>query len=200
VDFRGCQMRSREVVEHLCGNHNIERIDRKWQGLATSDHVHGVGLKNVTGDVATDATFKERAVRLVSAADIEDGKRLWVRERRVQAVCRGFQQVVLRRTGDLIALDGFLNGSISGFWRKPQRPKRLRNMEICLRSVRRLPCQVLPRPDITLDTIKIYTPHCVRIEGRGEVSHWYCQFRRPDFVLLIHVDGSRQSALKISQT
>src|SRR5579863_3873843 len=49
---------------------------------------------------------------------------------------------------------------------KSQRPKRLRDMEIRLRSVCRLPCQVLPRFNFAFHAIEIHPPYCIRIEVR----------------------------------
>src|SRR5258707_15111411 len=71
------------------------------------------------------------------------------------------QGVFMQITGPLAPSCGF----------EPQCPERLPHVEIRLRSVGRLPGQILARLDLAFHAIEIGAPPLLRIKARGETSH-----------------------------
>jgi hypothetical protein len=65
-----------KIVKDLCANDNVERSGRKGESLAIGHHVDQLSFNEIATDVPARTVAEKRAIGLISASNIQDGKRL----------------------------------------------------------------------------------------------------------------------------
>ena len=64
----------REIVEHLSRDDDVKRIESKRQRLSAGYDIHKLCLSEVACDVAIDPVSKQRPIRLVTPAHVQNLK------------------------------------------------------------------------------------------------------------------------------